>query len=154
MSHSHEDRVADRPAYLCTAYGCPLMGVMCASTTGGDWFCSLHYGADSGSMQAITSAIRSMNWLAEALTMIRQLPIKPASDRVAIMERVKHDFEHNGRPDLFWRGHPENVRQWINRIEPEFATILAEAMPARMQQQPAKKGDTWTKISDCVPNFA
>jgi len=150
--NTHENRVAERDPMLCTAYGCPLMGVMTGSTSGSDsWSCALHANKPASELQPITAAINRYRWLAEAITNIRGLvPGRP--DKGKVLERIQHDFEANGRPDLFWNG-AETVRQWVNRLEPEFDKLVLAEITLPPNQQTIKT-DTWGQAGNRLPQWA
>lgn len=130
MSHTHEDRVADRPPELCAAYGCPLHGTMATSTTGGsEWWCYLHHGREGAQVQQITSSILRHRWLADALT--TALEIHPARDRnEERMDWIVKTLAAAKREDLQWAGHPETVRQWTNRLKPALEQLVLADLQA------------------------
>jgi hypothetical protein len=153
MTHTHEDRVAERPAHMCSAYGCPLMGTMTASTSGADdWACSLHANKGAGQMQAVTVAINRHRWLATAITDVRSF-VPGRAGKAELLERIRHDFTANKRMDLYWAGGTETVRQWVNRLEPELDRIvLAELeLPPKQETLPT---DTWQSAGKAMPLWA
>jgi beta-phosphoglucomutase-like phosphatase (HAD superfamily) len=152
MTHSHDDRVAEHQPGMCTAYGCPLRGTRSDSTTGGDWWCGLHHGREFGAMQAITSAINRRRWLADAITLMATVvPAVPGSrDRYEKAQKLLRD---NGRPDLCLQVNSENIRRWLNRVEPELENQVLAEVEAPMQQ-PLGEKDTWQKASEILPDWA
>jgi len=154
MSHSHEDRVADRQAGMCAAYGCPLHGTMSNNTTGGDdWWCFLHHGREGAMVQQITTAIHRHRWLADVLT--TALEIHPARDgNEGRMEWIRKTLKTANRDDLQWAGHPENIRQWTNRLKPALEQlVMADVqVPAQTEIAGTKATkDTWQKASALIP---
>lgn len=153
MTHTHDDRVAERPAHLCAAYGCPLMGTFTGSTSGSDaWHCSLHANKPATQLQAVTVAINRYRWLANAITDIRSM-VPGRAGTGALLERIRHDFTAQHRLDLYWTGGTETVRQWVNRLEPEFdRLVLAELeLPATQEALPT---DTWQTAGASIPAWA
>lgn len=135
MSNTHEDRVAERPGHLCAAYGCPLLGTSSASTQGtSEWWCFAHFGANVGSYQAITSTLRTAEWLSSAVFDVRTM--QPGSNESrAAMSRIRHDFELNGRRDLLIGDH-ERRGQWLVRLETELRALIAAAVTPPPRQAP------------------
>jgi hypothetical protein len=89
----NQDRTAVRPRHLCTAYSCPLLGVMSESTRGGDdWYCFCHFGKEAGAREEITTHLRGMDWLCQAVTNLRTLR---GEEYVKFRSRVLHDLRGN-----------------------------------------------------------
>lgn len=133
MSHTHEDRIADRPPHLCAAYGCLLIGTSTASTTGSsEWYCFAHFGAEVGRYQAITRELNALSWLSAAARDIR-FHDKPSADSKAAFALIEHEFALNERKDLLWN-RVETRKQWLERIEGEIRTRLHEVMQPAQQQ--------------------
>lgn len=156
MSHNHEDRVADRPAHMCTAYGCPLIGAMATSTTGtNEWWCYVHFGKDVGRYQSITTELRKLDWLAQAITSVRTRNRNPGYG--AAFQRIMHDFEQAGRKDLHWTS-PESDEQWMVRLERELLKLLEGVLqPAQEQRQLAiqsAKSLNWNRVGFDLPETA
>ncbi len=141
---SLDDRVAERPSELCFAYGCPLLGTMTRSTSGTDeWFCFAHFEADAGRMQTLTSMIRSLAWLADAIVDVRKR--HRHRDYPAAFQRLVGDIELAGRKDLLWKGS-ESEDQWLVRLETEMAAQLGNtrfaappAQQALISEQPPEQ---------------
>jgi len=161
MSHSHEDRVADRPADLCAAYGCPLHGTMTSSTSGSaDWWCALHFGKDAAQLQAITSAMNRYRWLVQAIFDVRANS-RPKVDWRKQLERIEHDFRANHRADLCVERFPEGLNQgkpcekskhWIVRLEAALmAYVAADVVPAVVTQGGLLEQSTWSEARDALP---
>lgn len=129
MSHTHADRVAQRPG-MCTAYGCPLPGTMSTSTAGGEWWCFAHHRQDAGRLQRITAELNRVKWLIQAISDVRLRD--QHQDYNAAFERICHDFTMASRKDLLWT-EPETVEQWLIRLERELTSMLAEP-PAQKQE--------------------
>lgn len=135
MSHSHEDRVADRPPHMCSAYGCPLIGSMTSSTQGStEWWCFAHFGASAGQFQAITSELRSLEWLSQAVHDVRfhDKPGTEASRRAFAL--IEHQLQLHKRPDLLWRRPSddgtvpgEKRYRWLERLEAALKGALNDA---------------------------
>jgi hypothetical protein len=114
---------------MCTAYGCPLLGAMSASTHGGNWLCFAHFGKDVGQFQRITAELHRLKWLLQAISDIRTRDQHQAYD--SAFQRICHDFTLAQRKDLLWTS-PETVEEWLIRLERELLAMLAEP-PAQKQ---------------------
>lgn len=135
MSHTHEDRVADRPGHLCAAYGCPLIGSMCTSTQGStDWWCFAHFGADIGRYQSITSELNRLNWLACAARDVRMFDRIGTPESKAAFALIEHELELHKRPDLQWN-RIERRYQWMERLEAALRTELIEVIKPIPRQE-------------------
>jgi hypothetical protein len=129
------------------------MGTMTSSTSGAnDWACALHANKPAGQLQPLTAAIRRFDWLANAITDIRSM-VPGRAGTAELLERIRHDFDRQGRPELYWAGKPETVRQWVNRLEPVLEQmVLAEVkLPATERQLPT---DTWQSAAAHMPHWA
>lgn len=130
MTHTHEDRVADRPPHLCAAYGCPLIGSMCSSTSGSsEWWCFAHFGAQAGQFQAITNEMHRLRWLAMAVHDVR-FHDKPGTEgsRAAFLT-IERELKAHGREDLLWirpsmTHQGEKRYRWLERLEAALKTAL------------------------------
>lgn len=152
MTHSHEDRVAERPAHLCAAYGCPLIGTSTSSTTGStDWYCFAHFGAQAGRFQAITSELNRLRWLSMAAHDVRFHQRGTAESRKA-MELITHELTVHQRPDLLWNG-TETRRAWLERLENELRAHLHQVLqPAQQEQLPVDQSvGTFDKVGFDMP---
>lgn len=118
---------------MCTAYGCPLLGSLSASTAGGDWFCFAHHGKDVGSFQRITAGLHRVKWLIAAISDVRTRD--QHQDYAAAFQRIEHDFALAQRKDLLWTT-PENEEQWLIRLERELVSMLAEPPPQKQDALP------------------
>lgn len=130
MSHNHDDRVADRPGYLCAAYGCPMIGTMSASTSGGDFMCCLHFGKEPNELQAITVEINRNLWLAEAIRDIRCSARNPGWRET--YQKIINDLTVAGRDDLMPKH--DGLIAWMVRLETELLAQVKAAAPASVQQ--------------------
>lgn len=153
MTHTHEDRVAERDPCLCAAYGCPLMGVMTGSTSGAnDWCCHFHANRGGGQLQEVTMVINRFRWLAQAVTNVRgMVPGRP--DRAKVLERIWSDFSANNRPDLYWN-RVETVRQWTNRLDKALDDLVSPLLQPSAPPQAAIPGDTWQNAGASLPLWA
>lgn len=133
MTHTSDDRIAERPGHLCAAYGCPLLGSMSASIQGAsEWWCFTHFGKDVGAYQRITAELRRLDWLANAITDVRNRDVNP--NYPAAFQRIEHDLVLAQRSDLLWTS-PETDMQWMVRLERELEQLLrGDARPAPAQQ--------------------
>lgn len=134
MTHTHDDRVAERPHHLCFAYGCPLLGTSSVSTQGtSEWWCFAHFGKDVGQYQGITAELRRLDWLTRAITDVRTRERNP--DYNAAFQRLEHDFMLAQRKDLLWTS-PETDEQWMVRLERELEQLLrgSSSAPAPVQR--------------------
>lgn len=152
MSHTHDDRVADRPGHLCAAYGCPLIGTSSSSTTGStDWWCFAHFGADIGRAQTITSEINRLSWLAAAARDVRMH--KPGTkDSKAAFALIEHELTQHQRTDLLW-DRTESRIQWLSRLEGEVLRLLGEHIrPAPVQGEiAAQSTGSFDRVSFDMP---
>ena len=136
MSHTHEDRVADRPQHLCAAYGCPLIGSMCSSTSGStEWWCFAHFGANPGRFQAITSELHRLRWLAMAVHDVRFHDKPGTPESRAAFNLIESELQLHKRPDLLWQrpepGKPftgEKRYRWLERLEAALETELGDVL--------------------------
>ncbi len=134
MTHTHEDRVADRPPHLCAAYGCPLIGSMCSSTSGStDWWCFAHFGATPGRFQAITSELHRLRWLTMAVHDVRFHAPGTEASRAAF-QLIERELKAHGREELLWHrpdaDHPlgEKRYRWLERLEAALKTELGDVL--------------------------
>jgi hypothetical protein len=118
MSHTHEDRVADRPGHLCAAYGCPLIGSMSTSTQG----------------STITSELNRMNWLAAAARDVRMFDRPGTAESKAAFALIEHELTQHQRPDLLWN-RVERRYQWLERLEAALRTELIEVIKPIPRQE-------------------
>ncbi|MES2346272.1 MAG: hypothetical protein V4641_01755 [Pseudomonadota bacterium] len=118
---------------MCTAYGCPLLGTLSASTAGGDWWCFAHHGKDVGRFQRITADLHRLKWLIQAISDVRTR--EQHVDYPAAFQRIEHDFILAQRKDLLWTT-PESVEEWLIRLERELTTMLAEPPPQKQDALP------------------
>lgn len=133
MTHTHEDRIADRPQHLCAAYGCPLIGSMSSSTSGStEWWCFAHFGVQGAQLQAITSELHSLEWLAQAVHDVRfhDKPGTEASRRA--FQAIERALIGHGHPELLWQrpdgSQPGEKRyRWLERLEAALKTMLDQA---------------------------
>jgi hypothetical protein len=153
VTHTHEDRIAERDPCLCVAYGCPLLGVMTGSTSGAnDWACTFHANKPATQLQDITRIINRHRWLAEAITSVRSMvPGNP--NRAKLLERIWNDCNVNDRPELYWN-RIETVRQWTNRLDKALDDLVApELQPVAIPQQ-GLPTDTWQNAGASIPLWA
>jgi hypothetical protein len=133
MSHSHDDRVAERPHHLCAAYGCPLLGSMATSTSGAsEWWCFAHFGKDAGQLQRITSEVRQLEWLSQAITDIRSRHENRA-DWPAKYQRIDHDLMLQQRGDLRFSGSMNSrmdTELWLVKLEVTLDGMIRALVPA------------------------
>lgn len=155
MTHSHEDRIAERPRHLCAAYGCPLTGTSATSTSGSDeWWCFAHFGLDYGQVQAATSEINRLAWLAAAARDVRDVTrIKPGTDESrAAFTLIAKELTLHGRKDLLL-ADGENRRQWLARLELALLSMVRESVkPAPQFLMAAKQHEsTFGKVGFDMP---
>ncbi|MEC5164049.1 hypothetical protein RCH08_005239 [Janthinobacterium sp. CG_S6] len=155
---THDDRTASRPAHLCAAYGCPMVGTTTSSTQGtNEWWCWLHFAKDAGRFQRITAELHRLDWLAKAATDIRLLLKRP--EWPAAFARIEHDLMLANRPDLRWTDG-ESERQWMERLERELSSIIGEDSQAPRQQpliatsQAKPDHGTFSRVSISPPQGA
>lgn len=153
MTHTHEDRVADRDPSMCAAYGCPLLGTFTGSTSGAnDWCCAFHANKQGGQLQQITMVINRHRWLAEAITMVRgMVPSNP--NRAKILERLWNDFNVHDRAELYW-DRVENVRQWTNRLEKALDELVAPELQQGEVPRISQPAETWGSAGAALPLWA
>lgn len=132
MSHNHEDRVAQRDPCMCCAYGCPLLGVMSTSTSGGnEWWCSLHFGKDAGQMQRLTVEMNRREWLSHTITDLRKN--YDAESWHLAYRTANHEFAMHQRTDLQHKRNEESVWRWIARLESELGKLCQDERPQQRQ---------------------
>jgi len=160
--HTHEDRVADRPGHLCAAYGCPLIGSMCSSTSGSsEWWCFAHFGASAGRLQAITSELTRLRWLTMAVHDVRFHDRPGTQASRAAFNLIENELKAHKRPDLLWR-RPDADRPmgekrylWLERLENELRAQLASVMdPSSFEPKLALqdgKPSTFTQVGFDMP---
>lgn len=133
MTHSHQDRIADRPSYLCAAYGCPMLGAMATSTSGtAEWWCFAHFGKDAGQLQRITVELNHLDWLTKAIVDTRMRHLHKA-DWPAQFQRIEHDLHLQRRDDLRFDGNTamrSDTERWLERLEAELDARIRELVPA------------------------
>lgn len=140
MTHSHEDRVAERLPHQCAAYGCPLVGTSSSSTQGSDeWWCFAHFGLDYGQVQAATSELHRVAWLTAAVRDVRDVRrVAPGTaESRAAFALIANELTLHGRKDLL-HNPPESRRQWLGRLETALLSIVHEVV------QPAKQAPLGT----------
>lgn len=133
--HTHEDRVAERPAHMCAAYGCPLIGSMATSTTGtNEWWCFAHFGANVGRYQAITSEMNRLRWLAMAVHDVRFHDKPGTAESRAAFQLIERELTAHKRPDLLWK-RPDADRPmgekrylWLERLENALRAELDDVL--------------------------
>jgi hypothetical protein len=132
MSHKHEDRVAERPSYLCAAYGCPLLGTRSTSTQGGDFMCHVHFGLVPGQLQPATVEIHRLEWLAHAIVGLRARRHNPEWRKT--YQRIDHDLVLAQREDLRFK-ESETADAWMVRLETELAKLVKLSLEPQEQQE-------------------
>lgn len=153
MTHTHEDRIAERDPCLCAAYGCPLMGVITGSTSGAnDWCCAFHANRQGAQLQEITMIINRYRWLAEAITLVRGM-VPGRTARAAILSRLWDDFNRHDRPELYWN-RVETVRQWVNRLDKALDDLVAPELQKAPPPTMGQPAETWSAAGANLPNWA
>lgn len=104
----------------CAAFGCKMLGTMSRSTTGGDWLCHVHFGADSDRWQIITAELNQLGWMVDGVRAIRELSHAPKFKAVA--KKINASAISAQREDLKLSDR-ETVQQWGIRLE----TVLAQS---------------------------
>lgn len=122
----------DKSCY-CSAHGCPLLGVMSTGTSGGDFWCYLHFGKDGAQLQTITTEINRREWLAKAITDIRMHCGKDSWP--SVYKSVKHELAMQQRNDLQIREN-QSVKAWLFRLENELQAMVrgAKTNPERQER--------------------
>lgn len=144
MSHDHNDRVAQRDPRYCAAYGCPLLGVVSTSTSGGgEWWCSLHFGKDVGQMQRLTVEMNRREWLSHTITDLRQN--YGTESWPMAFKTAQHELAMNQRTDLQHKRNEESVWQWIGRLESELGNLC------RDERKPQRQAPISAVVPDAGP---
>lgn len=97
FADEQESEKPDKPTGACHCHGCPLPGTMSTDTLGsGNWFCSVHFGAEPRHWDEITHRIRSRSAMFEiTLELRRQLAAQPpwVTDEIAksIRQHLRSD---------------------------------------------------------------
>lgn len=146
QSSAKSSEESSKPACYCAAHGCPLLGTVSTSTTGGsDWWCFLHFGKDAVRLQAITVEINRRDWLARAITDLR---MAYGTDKWAdVYKLAKHELAMQQRNDLQIKpqtdfttqaGRAESVPRWIARLENELQAMCSATFtrPPKQVQLP------------------
>lgn len=128
----NEERTADRPSYLCAAYGCPMLGTMSDGTGGGDFMCHVHYRKPPGLWQTITVEVNRNEWLARAIRDLRARSHNPAWRQT--YERITQDLAAAGRTDLA-QGR-SSIDGWMIRLEAELAAHVKAMLEQSHDQHP------------------
>jgi hypothetical protein len=151
MTHTHDDRVADRPSHLCAAYGCPLIGTSTASTIGGsEWWCFAHFGADVGRYQAITSELNRLRWLSAAARDVRFHDKSGTEASRAAFALIENELTQHQRPDLLW-DRTEKRTRWLERLEAALKTELADVMHSVPKQVAGQPAGTFSRVEFDMP---
>lgn len=127
------DETPKAPCY-CAAHGCPLLGVMSTSTTGGsDWWCFIHFGKDAVRLQALTAEINRREWLAKAITDLRRALFDTQAWEETC-KALKHEFAMQNRNDLKpYRG--QSRWGWITTLESELQAMVGGTFTQPPKQQ-------------------
>lgn len=117
----------------CAAHGCPLLGALSTSTTGGsEWWCFMHFGKNFGQMPAITAELNRRPWLSKGLADIRMYYGRSIWPEV--YRNVQHELAMNQRPDL-QRKPSEDVRAWVLRLEQALESACGKTEPVVRQER-------------------
>lgn len=140
---------------MCVAYGCPCLGTITTSTSGGDWLCGFHFNRDAIAWQRITAELNRLGWLVGSIRDLRQSYGKHTWQTVA--RKAKYDIRMNGREDLQPR-QAESGPDWIRRLDNEVAKLIGKA-PRPETVQPdlavvAEIAGTFTKAAFEIPEHA
>jgi hypothetical protein len=124
MSMSDRQVAQNHPAQCC-AYGCPMLGTMSKSTTGGkqDWICRHHFDADGGAWQTVTNELRRVHWLVEAIQTLRANWRQPTWDNAKA--HAKTLLVGAQRSDLLPNKEKDKTQyEWMFRLENELHTLV------------------------------
>lgn len=101
-------------ACTCCAHGCPMLGTTSRSTTGGDWVCFIHAGAEPGRWQQITAELNRLAWLVHIVRDIRAgAKAKPWA---ATLTDARKQILSCQRSDLLIKEN-ESPCAWMIRLE-------------------------------------
>jgi hypothetical protein len=137
----------NRKSCDCAAFGCPMLGTMSHSTSGGDWICWFHFGKEASQWQQVTNELNRLNWLVSAIRGVRATygtDQWPDGYRLA-----QHVIRSNSREDLAHK-QGELVANWLFRLEKEIEQACAVRDPAPPKQQTLAP-DSWAKINNHLP---
>lgn len=119
---THPDRTAERSSYLCDAYGCPCLGSMSLSASGGGFLCFTHYQLRQHPMQEVTTEINRYRPIAEASLHARCCRVNP--DWKGTYHRVQSELEAE-YPDLKYTDG--SVHDWSIRLEEGLCSKVGAA---------------------------
>jgi hypothetical protein len=135
----------------CAAHGCPLLGGMSTSTTGGsEWWCFLHFGKNVGQLQAITAEINRRPWISKSITDLRRYYHTEQWGNV--YKFAQHELAMNQRFDL-QRKQDEEVRAWVLRLEQALEAACGKVAPVAKQER-IPEADPMQRVHIAMPEEA
>jgi hypothetical protein len=98
----------------CSAPCCPALATHSRSTTGGDWFCFLHFAAPPGKTGHITAELQRLAWLVRIVRDLRALPV--TKNYPAVEAAAHKEMALCQRNDLRSKDS-ETASAWMIRLE-------------------------------------
>lgn len=105
---------------MCAAYGCPLLGTVGED---GKWYCFCHVRKPHQLNDAITTAIKARQYLADCGLDIRRF--YGTDDWAGVYRGIQNSLTKHQRPELK-RGKTEGVKAWLSRLEAALIADVAE----------------------------
>lgn len=122
--------MSDSHSIYCAANGCPMLGSMSSSATGGgDYYCFLHFGCKPGTAHAITAEMQRLSWLVKITQAVRAAnsktwdKIETAMNKEIVLNQSSH----------LLRADHETLSRWLVRLED---TLRAACATIPDSQQP------------------
>lgn len=109
----------------CSAPCCPMLSTHSRSTTGGDWFCFLHFAASPGKTGHITAELQRLAWLVRIVRDLRALPV--TKNYPAVAASAHKEMALCQRNDLRVKDI-ETPATWMIRLEGVLAQACKEAI--------------------------
>lgn len=123
--------MSDSHSIYCAANGCPMLGSMSSSATGGgDYYCFLHFGCKPGTAHAITSELQRLSWLVK---LTQNLRAKGDSKEWDTIETAANKEIRLNQSSHLIRGDHESLPKWLARLED---TLRAACADPEVTQQP------------------
>lgn len=108
--------MSDNGTYCnCAAYRCNMLGTMSRNTNGSkEWFCFIHFGADSKRWSDISDELERLSWLVEITRNLRQFGNAKEWDQYD--EAARKEITLNQSSHLLL-SNKESLAQWCTRLE-------------------------------------
>lgn len=115
--------MSETHSIYCASTGCPMLGSMSSSTTsGGDYYCFLHFGCKPGGAHAITNELQRLSWLVKITQAVRAAN---ANNWDRIETAMNKEIRLNQSSHLL-RGDHESLPKWLARLEDTLRAACAQ----------------------------